>query len=615
VDEKPPYNPRHTYYKVGPMQDVPLEHLIATQPDVNADYMGELMGGAQRKDENPPKVVKVGDKYYLENGHHAAALAHAKGEKALKAQVFEYDPATGQTKPASGATKDFPKAKPVPGEEKVPPAPAEHPTGKMDYEPIPEDVSDEEYDRLFEEKNKAVQAGLAKMAEKQKERAAKKAAPQESAPVAQETPPPPPAQAPTAEPAKTQPPEAPKADHLALARQYERGGVIDQEDAEKLRTTYAGLSDMDRTRFAEAFGVENAARSLPEVRDELVERKVKEMAHRGEHGPEVKRNTKNPLFGERGVGESKGLFDAEPEETPTGESNATEEIKHERGAGVEHSGNDRQRPQAEGSGSGSLPRAGGGAGERGQDGAQAKEEGRVEGQGRGLPQVDPEDLGRRLRAAHSDRMSDNPTTGRKGDEEYHRLQEQIDKLPPDQKAKAMAASEPEKPAPEPTGLRVRKANEYRHSNGTVTKTHYLSDDRHTVTEHGGKFVLHENAGGNLSHKGEYASIQEAVGAAGKPPPTSLPMPSVAHKTTEPPKSDLADRLKAHIANLKGEPEEHTSGVPLLKELDGLSQAEVYALLLSAGIEGARPTDSKANLILRLHRRMTAQARSQERNSV
>jgi hypothetical protein len=677
VKEPAPFESKSTVGQTGPVEDVPVKSLVATQKDLDPAYMKELHGGAEPKTKGPPKVVRINDEHHIDDGHHRAAKEAHGGAETIKAEVFEHDPATKKTRP-------------------------------LKYTPVPEDVSDEEYDRQFEEAKQKAAAGLAKMAEKQKERAARKAALKESAPVAQEAPSPPPAQAPAAEPA---PPvaeapavkaEPPKADHLALARQYLRGGVIDAAEADKLRTTYASLPDTDRTRFAEAMGVESAARSLPEVRDELVERKVREMAHRGEHGPEVKRNTGNPLFGKPGVGESQGLFDAAPEEaaqkpeTPKSAGRppmapVVNEDSYESefgelnghpftfGAQREESGNWHVSFASPTGGSAVSGKAGsravgimrGAADEldkfvgtvrpdrftysadvdepsrvRLYDHAAQKvadrlgytmerreEDGNVdyhftreaaranppeappdpapkpqaparqadppppEPKAEAKPAVDPEALGKRLAAAHSDRMSDNPTTGRKGDQEFDRLLEEIGKLPPDQRAKAMAAAEPPKPAPKPKGTRVTRTNEHHHGNGSVTRTHFLSDDRHSVTEAGDRFHLHEQAGGRLGHKGEYGSLEEAMAGA-------------STKAT-----GIADRLKAHVAGLKGDAAEHTSGDPLLKELEGMSQAEVFKALEAAGIEAIRPGDSKSELIRRARLRLTASARAQERNAV
>jgi GNAT superfamily N-acetyltransferase len=92
------------------------------------------------------------------------------------------------------------------------------------------------------------------------------------------------------------------------AKSFKDGGVIDADEAGSLRSTYADLDDDERTEFARHFNVTTDKKVLPDVRDELVERKIREMAKRGDDGPTVNRHHKNQLFGERGVGESDDLF-------------------------------------------------------------------------------------------------------------------------------------------------------------------------------------------------------------------------------------------------------------------------------------------------------------------
>lgn len=88
--------------------------------------------------------------------------------------------------------------------------------------------------------------------------------------------------------------------------QYKYGGSADEQTSKQLADSYASLPDRERTLFAEQFGIENAARALPETRDDLVNRKIRELAFK--HGRDVAPKG-GSLFGERGVGESGGLFD------------------------------------------------------------------------------------------------------------------------------------------------------------------------------------------------------------------------------------------------------------------------------------------------------------------
>jgi hypothetical protein len=107
VKEDSPYVPGHIRGKTGPVRDVPINKLVATQGDLNPSYMADLLAGGKPRSDDDPTVVKVGDEYHIDNGHHRAALAHARGEKSIRAQVFEYDPKTGKTAPVAG---DKPKA-------------------------------------------------------------------------------------------------------------------------------------------------------------------------------------------------------------------------------------------------------------------------------------------------------------------------------------------------------------------------------------------------------------------------------------------------------------------------------------------------------------------------
>lgn len=106
------------------------------------------------------------------------------------------------------------------------------------------------------------------------------------------------------------PKEEPKAndtDWKDTAAQYRHGGSATAGEAAHLKHTYDGLGEADRKEFAHHFGIDNAHKALPETRDELVNRKIRELEFRG--AKEVPDVHDGNLFTERGVGEKRSLFD------------------------------------------------------------------------------------------------------------------------------------------------------------------------------------------------------------------------------------------------------------------------------------------------------------------
>lgn len=75
---------------------------------------------------------------------------------------------------------------------------------------------------------------------------------------------------------------------------------------------------------------------------------------------------------------------------------------------------------------------------------------------------------------------------------------------------------------------------------------------------------------------------------------------------------FAGKLKEHISGLTGHADEHGHAEHWAGHLSKLTQAEVYHVISKAGIEGARPSDSKTALIQRARLRLTALVRARER---
>lgn len=69
--------------------EVPIRHLIATQPLANPDFAAAA--GRHAADEIP-SVVRVGGQMYVNNGHHRLTTAAANGEQTARVRIIDLDP-------------------------------------------------------------------------------------------------------------------------------------------------------------------------------------------------------------------------------------------------------------------------------------------------------------------------------------------------------------------------------------------------------------------------------------------------------------------------------------------------------------------------------------------
>ena len=115
------------------------------------------------------------------------------------------------------------------------------------------------------------------------------------------------------------------ADHTIVANRLKTGGTATQAEADAARRAYQGMSEAEKTAYAKSLGYQNLDKALPSVRDELVDRTLREGVFRGQQEAKGLKDVpdlhEGELFGEKGVGESAGLFDSteppvEPKQTP-----------------------------------------------------------------------------------------------------------------------------------------------------------------------------------------------------------------------------------------------------------------------------------------------------------
>ena len=76
----------------------------------------------------------------------------------------------------------------------------------------------------------------------------------------------------------------------------------------------------------------------------------------------------------------------------------------------------------------------------------------------------------------------------------------------------------------------------------------------------------------------------------------------------------ADDIRQTIeASRTGDESERTTADRIVAELSGVPKADVYDLLVAAGLEGLRKYDSRSAMLQRLRNRLTACVRARERN--
>lgn len=460
------------------------------------------------------------------------------------------------------------------------------------------------------------------------------------------------------------PPATPPSSWQSLVGKYHHGGGAPPEESGALRSSYASLPDIERTRFAEQFGIDNAARALPEVRDDLVDRKIRELEFK--HQQEQKGLRDEPdlheggLFNvaKKGVGESGGLFDEatepesvpttkgqeppEPQSVPTKAGQQSPPLFHPDGRETEHPHPSLAPPIA------NLVA----------DQKKATEESQAE-------------TAKRLEAGNPD-----DDWEREWEEERKKKRAEVDEglkkmrefeaMTPEQKAAFKAekrAAKAKKPGGTPDAPQASGATEEKKES-----TEAEAAPKDPAAERGGTTAMQP------WHQEQFDSISKTMdrqlteaGTAnrkliiatglmqGEPPavvaalvkhiseyhrdafkegvdkPQRVPLALREHfkeapkepevsATGRPTGSPHAESVKAiksaieHVSNSQGR---DTSGDETLAEsmidsVSSLKQPELYATLTAAGIEGARPGDSRSSLIQRLKNRLTASHRSRMR---
>lgn len=73
--------------------DAPIDSIWPSQPLISWLKVGELMKSIRAEGlHNPPPCVKVGEDFYLVDGHHRTAAQIALGYKTIKVRAVEVSP-------------------------------------------------------------------------------------------------------------------------------------------------------------------------------------------------------------------------------------------------------------------------------------------------------------------------------------------------------------------------------------------------------------------------------------------------------------------------------------------------------------------------------------------
>ncbi len=81
---------RSALFKKQPVENVPFEKIIYTQPRVNKNQY-EKLSHTPEYFEKPVNILKKGDKYYVMNGHHRVVAAHSVGRAGVNGYVLDVD--------------------------------------------------------------------------------------------------------------------------------------------------------------------------------------------------------------------------------------------------------------------------------------------------------------------------------------------------------------------------------------------------------------------------------------------------------------------------------------------------------------------------------------------
>lgn len=79
---------RDALFNTMPLEQVPFEKLIYTQPRVNVPRVKQLVTATAQLDK-PVQILKMGSHYYVMNGHHRVAAAFMAGRTAIVGRVFD----------------------------------------------------------------------------------------------------------------------------------------------------------------------------------------------------------------------------------------------------------------------------------------------------------------------------------------------------------------------------------------------------------------------------------------------------------------------------------------------------------------------------------------------
>jgi hypothetical protein len=79
---------RDALFARQPTKDIPLSKLTLTQPRVNKDRV-ESIATAPAQLDKPVQILKMGDQYFVMNGHHRVAGSQHAGRTTVAGQVFD----------------------------------------------------------------------------------------------------------------------------------------------------------------------------------------------------------------------------------------------------------------------------------------------------------------------------------------------------------------------------------------------------------------------------------------------------------------------------------------------------------------------------------------------
>ena len=106
VESSPPYRGSVSLTAAdraaAPLVSVPIDRLTATQSTTRRATVEHFIDNPEAGE--PPDVVRVGGKLYLDDGTHRTVAAKFRGERSIKVRLFDYAAGDSQPRPAKDAT-------------------------------------------------------------------------------------------------------------------------------------------------------------------------------------------------------------------------------------------------------------------------------------------------------------------------------------------------------------------------------------------------------------------------------------------------------------------------------------------------------------------------------